>query len=45
VGRPVIRPSDIEEVRQEFAFLGNESEGNDDEGDTTPRPQSQTPVE
>ncbi|XP_062151032.1 uncharacterized protein LOC133859593 [Alnus glutinosa] len=44
-GRPVIMPSDTEEVRQESAFLGNESDGNDDEEATAPQNQNQTSVE
>jgi hypothetical protein len=44
-GRAVIMPIDAEEVRQEFAFSGNDFKGNGDEGDTTPRPQSRTTVE
>jgi len=43
-GRPVIRPSNAEEVCQESASSDNESKGDDDEGETTPRSQSQTPV-
>jgi hypothetical protein len=39
-GRPVIRPSDAEEVRQESAFLGDESVGDDDEKVTIPQNQT-----
>jgi hypothetical protein len=35
-GKPVIRPSDAEEVRQESASSGEESTGEGDEDATTP---------
>jgi hypothetical protein len=39
-GRPVVRPSDAEEVRQESTFLGDESARDGDEEATTPQNQT-----